>query len=267
MPNLQPPPFTVEFFTKQGAISQAWRDFLLNQATAIQTGAAPSDAAYLVAKSNSELTAEINLGALSSGFLSIVVALGIATVSSSPTIDAAVLIGTLPALDAEFLVSLNASQLSLGTVPDGRFPATLPAVSGANLTTLNASNLASGTVPDARFPATLPALSGVNLTSLTGANVNHVVVTKTHADTGFVALNDETVLVDATAGIVTIKLPSTLVSGKLITVKKIDSSANAVTVDGNGANIDGASTQSLGSQWNSLTMQTDGSAWYIVAKV
>lgn len=62
--------------------------------------------------------------------------------------------------------ALNASNLTSGTVPDGRFPATLPAVSGANLTNLNASNLGSGTIPDARFPAALPAVSGANLTNL-----------------------------------------------------------------------------------------------------
>jgi len=65
----------------------------------------------------------------------------------------------------------NASNLTSGTLPDGRFPATLPALSGVNLTALNASNLASGTVPDARFPATLPALSGVNLTALNASNL------------------------------------------------------------------------------------------------
>jgi hypothetical protein len=67
--------------------------------------------------------------------------------------------------------SLNASNLSSGTVPDARFPATLPAISGANLTNLDASDLASGTVPDARFPATLPAISGANLTSLNATNI------------------------------------------------------------------------------------------------
>ena len=70
------------------------------------------------------------------------------------------------------LTNLNASQLSSGTVPDGRFPATLPAISGANLTNLDASDLASGTVPDARFPATLPAVSGVNLTALNASNIS-----------------------------------------------------------------------------------------------
>ena len=38
--------------------------------------------------------------------------------------------------------------------------------SGASLTTLNASQLTSGTIPDARFPSTLPAVSGANLTNI-----------------------------------------------------------------------------------------------------
>lgn len=63
------------------------------------------------------------------------------------------------------LTTLNASNLTSGTVPDARFPATLPAVNGSALTNLNASNLASGTVPDARFPTTLPA--AVTSSSLT----------------------------------------------------------------------------------------------------
>jgi len=37
-----------------------------------------------------------------------------------------------------------------------------PTFDTVDFTTLNASNLTSGTVPDARFPATLPAASGAN---------------------------------------------------------------------------------------------------------
>ena len=37
---------------------------------------------------------------------------------------------------------------------------------GANLTSLNATQLSSGTIPDARFPSTLPAVSGANLTGI-----------------------------------------------------------------------------------------------------
>ena len=64
------------------------------------------------------------------------------------------------------IVATDASNLSTGTLPDGRFPAVLPAVSGANLTNLDASDLASGTIPNGRFPATLPAASAANLTSI-----------------------------------------------------------------------------------------------------
>ena len=38
--------------------------------------------------------------------------------------------------------------------------------SGASLTSLNASNISSGTIPDARFPSTLPAIDGSNLTGI-----------------------------------------------------------------------------------------------------
>jgi hypothetical protein len=79
---------------------------------------------------------------------------------------------TLPAISGANLTNLDAGDLASGTIPDARFPATLPALNGSALTALNASNLGSGTVPDARFPATLPAASGANLTALNGTNIS-----------------------------------------------------------------------------------------------
>ena len=69
--------------------------------------------------------------------------------------------------------STSASDLTSGTLPDGRFPATLPTASGANLTSLPAGNL-TGTVADARISTltaskltgALPAISGASLTNL-----------------------------------------------------------------------------------------------------
>jgi hypothetical protein len=90
---------------------------------------------------------------------------------SSGTVPDARFPETLPAISGSNLTFLNASNLASGTLPDARFPATLPATSGSNLTFLNASNLASGTLPDARFPATLPATSGSNLTFLNASNL------------------------------------------------------------------------------------------------
>lgn len=86
------------------------------------------------------------------------------------------------------LTSLNASNLSSGTVPLGRLAdianaqiATSAAIawtkldksgsSLADLTTRSAADLTSGILPDARFPATLPAASGANLTNVDAASL------------------------------------------------------------------------------------------------
>ena len=48
-------------------------------------------------------------------------------------------------------------------------------------------------------------------------------------------------------------------------IKKIDASGNAVTIDGNGAEtIDGAATQTLGAQYDSMTVFCDGTGWHII---
>lgn len=79
-------------------------------------------------------------------------------------------------------------------------------------------------------------------------------------------VSDHTILCDATSGVVTITLPAVAgTSGRLYVIKKIDSSANNVVVDGNGSEvIDGATTQTLTSIYESITIQSNGSAWYII---
>jgi len=66
--------------------------------------------------------------------------------------------------------SLNASNLSSGTVPDARFPATLPALNGSALTALNASNVSSGTLSSDRLPTVPTTKGGTGLTSIGSAN-------------------------------------------------------------------------------------------------
>jgi len=109
---------------------------------------------------DASLTNEFALSTLATGLLKNTTGTGFPTIAVAGTdyLD--------PNGSGAGLTSLNATQLTSGTVPDARFPATLPAISGVNLTNLNASNLASGTIPNGRFPATLPVASGVNLTAL-----------------------------------------------------------------------------------------------------
>lgn len=74
------------------------------------------------------------------------------------------------------------------------------------------------------------------------------------------------VLADATSGTITINLPAvSTLTGRRYTVKKIDGSANTVVLDGNGSEtIDGATTQTLSGIYESLTIQNNGTAWFIV---
>ena len=78
--------------------------------------------------------------------------------------------------------------------------------------------------------------------------------------------SDGTIEVDATAGAKTITLfAASSNPGKILTIKKIDSSGNAVTIDGNASEtIDGATTLSLASQYSTATIQVNaaGTAWY-----
>jgi hypothetical protein len=74
------------------------------------------------------------------------------------------------------------------------------------------------------------------------------------------------VRVDATVGNLTILLPAAAsVSGRQYTVKKVDVSVNTVTVDANAAEtIDGAATVVLSAQWDSVTIQSNGTSWDVI---
>ena len=78
--------------------------------------------------------------------------------------------------------------------------------------------------------------------------------------------SDYLILADATAGAVTVNLPSAASSrGAALVVKKIDASANAVTIDASGAEtIDGATTQALAAQYDAVTLVCDATQWWLV---
>lgn len=65
---------------------------------------------------------------------------------------------------------------------------------------------------------------------------------------------------DATAGAFAVTLPAALnLQGRQILIKKIDSSANAITVTAAGSDtIEGAATSSLAAQWNKTLLISNG---------
>jgi hypothetical protein len=84
--------------------------------------------------------------------------------------------------------------------------------------------------------------------------------------TGNVVSGDYLIIADATGGAITMTLPpAALLSGRIYVFKRINSGANAVIVDPSGAEtIDGAATYTLSAQWNSVTIMSNGTAWFII---
>ena len=82
-----------------------------------------------------------------------------------------------------------------------------------------------------------------------------------------------TILVNAGVGVIVVDLPALAAgnAGRIYFIKKIDASANAVTITpnvGGGDLIDGAVTYALSAQYDGVIIQSNGSTeWYILAAV
>ena len=94
-----------------------------------------------------------------------------------------------------------------------------------------------------------------------GRRARYNVVTKA---SDYAASSGDYVLVDASSGNITITLPEPSKATQ-VDVKKIDSSTNAVTVEPNGSEtIDGSSSKTIDTQYESYTFISDGTNWYII---
>ncbi len=91
---------------------------------------------------------------------------------------------------------------------------------------------------------------------------------KTTAYTVVAADENSLIQVDASSGALTATLPaiSGVDDGWTVSIMKSDSSANAVTIDGNGAEtINGSATSILSNQYDIETVIRDGSEWKILS--
>lgn len=76
---------------------------------------------------------------------------------------------------------------------------------------------------------------------------------------------DGRIRADASSAAFTVTMPTAAsATGQIFVIKKIDSSINAITIDGSGAEtIDGALTRTLTSQYDSLRIASFGTGWDI----
>lgn len=110
--------------------------------------------------------------------------------------------------------------------------------------------------------ATIAGVEGVTLSNTVRLPYTTKTATFTANKSGF------TYDCDATSGAFTANLPAaSTCTGDVYVFVKIDSTGNAVTVDGNGPEpINGTTTYELVSQWGSVMIQSIGSGWRILSE-
>lgn len=100
---------------------------------------------------------------------------------------------------------------------------------------------------------------------INGVDVSEALTTSLTSNTTLTRAH-RTILCDSSGGTFTVTLPAAANSKyQIYEIKKTDTSGVAVLIDGNAAEtIDGDATKSLNLQYESLTIQSDGSNWHII---
>ena len=115
-------------------------------------------------------------------------------------------------------------------------------------------------------PPTSPILTKDNVSPVRSNPVADIdAISKSANYTVLIGDKGKWINVDASSGAVTITLPAvaTATNGFFVYIKKTDSSSNQVIVDADGAEtIDGSTTLSLASQYDTTLVTTDGTEWH-----
>lgn len=109
------------------------------------------------------------------------------------------------------------------------------------------------------------ANGGVDTTQLAAGAVTEAKRERTvNAYSSSIGITHDVALGNASGGAITLTLPAAA-AGKRVTIKKTDSSANTVTIQRDATNsIDGANTKVLYSQYESMTVISDGTNWFVI---
>lgn len=130
-----------------------------------------------------------------------------------------------------------------------------PGLNGSSLMSL--AQMGTGTPSSSNF------LRGDGTWAAPTTSYSTTTSTKTSAYT--TTASDDYILVDAAGGAITIGMHAASTATKPVTIKRINSGANNVTIDPNASEtIDGATTRVLAQQWESVTLVSNGSNWFVV---
>lgn len=188
---------------------------------------------------------------------------------------------TISTTTKPYIKLTNSSLVSIGGVTassnDGQF-VILTNSTGNPVVILNESagatasdRIITGTGGNATIAAAGSALLIYNTTSarwqivsvIQASSIPAPSITTITTSTALTGSNDY-VLVDGTGVTVTLPNPNTLTPGKTFTIKKIANNNIAVTINTVSGTIDDTSTKTITSQYDSLTITTDGTNYFII---
>ncbi|MFZ9654544.1 MAG: hypothetical protein ACO29V_02805 [Limnohabitans sp.] len=166
-------------------------------------------------------------------------------------------------MTGKLVLVTGATGAASATVPHGAAPTT-PVNGDIWSTTSGFFFRQNGTTVQFADLSSTQTLAGKTLTNPLLNGKRTALTTRTAAYTA--TTSDHTILCNATTAAFSVTLPTAVGNtGQMYSIKKIDASANAVTVATTAAQtIDGAATRSLASQWSSVTVQSDGANWVVI---
>ena len=186
-----------------------------------------------------------------------------------------VAVGSEPAIN--FIPGTNITITTDDDSANTRSNVTISTSGLGTMATQNANNvtISGGTIQNVAL--TLDSLDSTPIgnsspstavfTTMSTSGLYATIVTKTSAYT--LTTTDFTVLGNASTGAFTLTLPTAVnASGQIYTLKKVDSSANAVTISTTSSQtIDGLSSYALSYQYQGLQVQSTNSNWVIIGVI
>lgn len=186
-----------------------------------------------------------------------------------------VAVGSEPAIN--FIPGTNITITTDDDSANTRSNVTISTSGLGTMATQNANNvtISGGTIQNVAL--TLDSLNSTPIgnsspstavfTTMSTSGLYATIVTKTSGYT--LTTTDFTVLGNASTGAFTLTLPTAVnASGQIYTLKKVDSSANAVTISTTSSQtIDGLSSYALSYQYQGLQVQSTNSNWVIIGVI
>lgn len=169
--------------------------------------------------------------------------------------------GTSPGAVNDIHIDSSSSSQTVINIPD------------ASTTVRGVVNLASGqtfagykSFRDSLAVGVAEGTKGTSTFQVTGSVATNI----TKVTTSYtVNAGDNTVLADASGSALTITLPAPgTIAGRIYTIKKVGNGGidKEVTISTTGGTIDGSSNYIIYNDWTFVTLQTDGSDWYVIKK-